>query len=61
MEFFNIVAGVASIAGLIISICSLTISSKVLYMLNQHYDNSKTSNKVTRSMINGDFVGRDKK
>lgn len=61
MELLNIFADVASIVGLIISICSLIVSSNVLYRVNQQNDNSKTLNKVNRALINGDYVGRDKK
>lgn len=60
MDLFNIIAGCASILGLIISIISLIVSSCTLYKINK-IDQSKTENNLNLSSIGGDFVGRDRK
>lgn len=58
MDLFNIVAGFASIFGLLISIICLAISGCTLYKV-QKMDKSKTENTITQSSIGGDFIGRD--
>lgn len=60
MDLFNIIAGFASILGLIISIIGIIISSCTLYKINK-IDESKTENNLNLSSIGGDFVGRDRK
>ena len=53
MNVFDIIAGTASILGLVISLITLYEVKKM--------DNSKTENSLKRTSIGGDFVGRDRK
>lgn len=57
MESFNLVAGIASIAGFFVSLIGIFLASKILRII----DSSKTSNKNKNITIGGDYVGRDKK
>lgn len=52
MEWFNILTGVSSILGLVISCITL---AKVVRI-----DKSRTENKLHSASIGGDYVGRDK-
>lgn len=60
MDVFNIIAGTASILGLVISLIGLVVSGFTLHEVKK-MDNSKTENSVKQSNIGGDFVGRDRK
>lgn len=62
MEVFNIICGVCSVVGLLVS---LFTASKVVKIsqnisLNNKKDRSKTKNNIKGSSFGGDFVGRDK-
>ena len=59
MEIFNIIAGVASILGLLFSIIGMVFSGCTLYKVHK-IDKSQTVNKINRSSIGGDYVGRDR-
>lgn len=61
MELFNIICGVCSIIGLLVS---LFTASKVLNISqtlnsNNNHDYSITTNKNTKSTFHGSYVGRD--
>ena len=61
MELFNIICGVCSILGLLVS---LFTASKVLNISqtlnsNNNNDHSTTTNKNTKSTFHGSYVGRD--
>lgn len=61
MELFNIICGVCSILGLLVS---LFTASKVLNISqtlnsNNNNDHSTTTNKNTKSTFHGLYVGRD--
>jgi len=58
MDLFNVLSGVASILGLLVSIAGLIISGCTLYRVT-HKDYSHTKNTVKDSMIGGDYTGRD--
>jgi hypothetical protein len=60
MNVFDIIAGTASILGLVISLIGLVVSGFTLYEVKK-MDNSKTENSLKRTSIGGDFVGRDRK
>ena len=54
METFNIISGIASILGLVVSVWTL---SKVYNIT----DNSKTENKLDNVNIGQNYTGRDSK
>lgn len=59
---FNIICGVCSIAGLLVSIFTAGKVIKISQTINSGNvkDHSKTVNKVSKSTIHGSYVGRDK-
>lgn len=61
MDVFNIICGVCSIAGLLVSI--FTAGKVVMISRTINKDNvndcSKTVNKVSKSEIHGSYAGRD--
>ncbi len=61
MDMFNIICGVCSIAGLIVSIFTAGKVVKIVQMVNSGNvdDHSKNGNKVSKSTIYGSYVGRD--
>lgn len=61
MEVFNIICGVCSIAGLLVSIFTAGKVVKITKTINSGNtdDHSKSVNKVTKSTIHGSYVGRD--
>ena len=61
MDLFNIICGVCSIAGLLVSIFTAGKVVKISEKVNSGYvdDRSKTGNKVLKSEIHGSYVGRD--
>ncbi len=61
MEVFNIICGVCSIAGLLVSIFTASKVIKITKTVNNGNvdDNSKNVNKVSKSTIHGSYVGRD--
>lgn len=63
MDLFNIVCGVCSIAGLLVSVFTAGKVVKISQTVNSGNvdDHSKNVNKVSKSTIHGGFVGRDSK
>lgn len=61
MELFNIISGVCSIAGLLISIFMAGKVVKIAQTINSGNvdDHSKIVNEVLKSTIHGSYVGRD--
>ena len=61
MDLFNIICGVCSIAGLLVSIFTAGKVVKIAQTVNSGNsdDHSKTVNKVSKSTIQGSYVGRD--
>ncbi len=61
MEIFNIISGVCSIAGLLVSIftaCKVVKIAQIIYSGNVD-DHSKVVNKGSGNTYNGSYVGRD--
>lgn len=61
MDVFNIVCGVCSIAGLLVSVFTASKVLKITQTLNcgNKDDHSKVINKGSRNTYNGSYVGRD--
>lgn len=61
MDLFNIIGGVCSIAGLLVSIFTAGKVVKISQTVNSDNvdDHSKNSNKISGNIINGNVVGRD--
>lgn len=61
MDLFNIICGICSIAGLLVSIFTAGKVIKITQTINSGNvdDRSKTVNKVSKSEIRGSYVGRD--
>ena len=61
MELFNIICGVCSIAGLLVSLFTAGKVVRIAQTVNSGNsdDRSKNVNKVSKSTIQGSFVGRD--
>ena len=61
MDVFNIIAGVCSIAGLLVSIFTAGKVVKIAQTVNSGNvdDHSKVINKGSRNTYNGDYAGRD--
>ena len=54
MEIFNVISGIASILGLIVSLCTLSKVYKIT-------DNSSVDNKLDNVNIGQNYTGRDSK
>ncbi len=61
MELFNIICGVCSIAGLLVSIFTAGKVIKITQTVNSGNvdDHSKSGTKISNSTVHGDVVGRD--
>lgn len=61
MEIFNIVCGICSIAGLLVSIftASKVIKISKTYNCDNKNDHSKVINRSSGSTYNGSYAGRD--
>lgn len=61
MDLFNIICGVCSIAGLLVSIFTAGKVVKITRTINSDNvdDHSKVVNKGKRNTYNGSYVGRD--
>lgn len=61
MDMFNIICGVCSIAGLLVSIFTASKVIKITQTINSDNkdDHSKVVNKGSRNTYHGSFVGRD--
>ena len=61
MDMFNIICGVCSIAGLLVSIFAAGKVVKIAQTVNRGNadDHSKNVNKVSKTTIHGSYVGRD--
>lgn len=61
MELFNIICGVCSVAGLLVSVftASKVIKIDKLFNLGNQADQSKVVNKGKGNTYNGSYVGRD--
>lgn len=61
MELFNIICGVCSIAGLLVSVFTAGKVVKITQNLNSgnNDDRSKIVNKNSKSTFSGSYVGRD--
>lgn len=59
MITFNVVAGIASIVGLVVSIVSLIVSGCTLYKVG-NLNNSQTKNKIKNTKIEGSYTGHDR-
>ena len=61
MDLFNIICGVCSIAGLLVSIFTAGKVVKIAQTVNSGNadDHSKVVNKGSRNTYNGSYVGRD--
>lgn len=61
MEMFNIICGVCSIAGLLVSIFTASKVVKIAQIINNGNadDHSKVVNKGSRNTYNGSYAGRD--
>lgn len=62
MELFNVICGVCSIAGLLVSIFTAGKVVKIAQTVNSGNadDHSKSRTKISKSSIRGDVVGRDR-
>lgn len=62
MELFNIISGVCSIVGLLVSLFTAGKVIKILkaYNCDNKDDHSIVTNKSRRNTYNGTYVGRDK-
>lgn len=63
MDIFNIICGVCSVLGLLVSLFTASKVVKISQTINcgNQDDHSVTKNSIEKSTINGDYVGRDKK
>lgn len=61
MELFNIICGVCSVAGLLVSVftASKVIKIDKSFNLGNQDDHSKVVNKGKRNTYNGSYAGRD--
>ncbi len=61
MDLFNIICGICSIAGLLVSIFTAGKVVKIVQIINNRNvdDHSKVVNKGSRNTYNGSYVGRD--
>lgn len=61
MEIFNVICGVCSIVGLVVSLFTASKVVKISQNINcgNRDDHSKNVNKVSKSTIHGSYVGRD--
>lgn len=61
MDIFNAVCGVCSIVGLLVSLFTVSKVVKISQTINSDNmdDYSKSVNIVSKSTINGSYVGRD--
>ena len=61
MEIFNIVCGVCSIAGLLVSLFTASKVTKIskTYNFDNKNDHSKVINRGSGNTYNGSYVGRD--
>ncbi len=61
MDLFNVICGVCSIAGLLVSIFTAGKVVKIAQTVNSGNvdDHSKVANKGSRNTYNGSYVGRD--
>lgn len=61
MALFNIISGICSIVGLLVSIftASTVIKISKTYSMNNKDDHSKVINKGSRNVYNSSYVGRD--
>ncbi len=61
VDIFNIICGVCSIAGLLVSIFTASKVVKISQSVNcgNVDDHSKVTNKGSRNTYNGSYVGRD--
>lgn len=61
MDIFNIICGVCSIVGLLVSLFTASKVIKISKTFNcgNGNDQSKTANKNSKSEFHGNYVGRD--
>lgn len=61
VDVFNIICGVCSIAGLLVSVFTASKVVKIMQTINcgNNDDHSKVVNKGSRNTYNGSYVGRD--
>lgn len=61
MDAFNVICGVCSIAGLLVSVFTASKVVKISKTFNcdNKDDHSKNVNKVSKTTIHGSYVGRD--
>ncbi|MCI8495159.1 MAG: hypothetical protein HFI74_05715 [Lachnospiraceae bacterium] len=61
MDLFNIICGVCSIVGLLVSVFTASKVIKITQTIQNGnvHDHSKTETKISDSKIHGDVVGRD--
>lgn len=61
MDLFNIICGVCSVAGLLVSIFTAGKVVKITRTINKNNvdDHSKVVNKGNRNTYNGSYAGRD--
>ncbi len=59
MELFNIICGVCSIAGLLVSIFTASKVVKINLNCGNKDDHSKVINKGKKNTHNGSYAGRD--
>ena len=59
MEVFNIICGVCSMVGLLVSVFTAGKVFKITQTINSGNVNNHSKNKISKSTIYGDFVGRD--
>lgn len=61
MDLFNIICGVCSVVGLLVSIFTAGKVVKITQTINSGNvnDHSKAGTKISKSTIHGDVVGRD--
>ena len=63
MNMFNIICGVCSVLGLLVSLFTASKVVKISQIINcgNQDDHSVTKNSIKGSTISGGYVGRDKK
>lgn len=61
MQIFNIVSGICSIVGLLVSLFTASQVIKISNTYNCDNDDTRVKTKISKSQVNGSVVGRDNK
>lgn len=63
MDIFNIICGICSVLGLLVSLFTASRVVKISQTINcgNKDDYSDTENDISNTIVNGPFIGRDNK